>query len=478
MSHIFIAHVEEDAEVALKIARGLEEAGYATWCYEVDSVPGPSYIVRTGESVAQSQAVIVVISPHSLGSSQVTKEVVRAHESDKRFIPILRDITHAEFQQRQPEWREAIGSATSIRIPPDGVEAVIPLIIEGVRLLGIERNARVDEKRISRISKALDDIHNLPVSQRSKITPPVKAVKKSRKPLVITLASMIVIVIVVVVVFSLQGSKKDKDHGITSNLTSSTPLVTGTTTPTTAPKTSVPSSAVTTLGLIRLPDLVIQDITWSPKSPALGTDVTFTITITNQGKADAGYCHVASYIDDKFRDTVMTNPFYSGETQTVAFTWKAELGAHAIKAIVDFNDTVTESDENNNQKIISFSAASAPDLIIQDITLTPANPSAGESIVFTVTVKNQGNGAAGQFSVYFYINGFECNVQYNIDILYAGQTTTAIFTCTTSNGGYQNLSGGPLRPGTFIFKAVADGGNAVSESEETNNSKSVTFTVR
>ena len=33
MSHIFIAHVEEDAEIALGIALGLEEAGYNTWCY-------------------------------------------------------------------------------------------------------------------------------------------------------------------------------------------------------------------------------------------------------------------------------------------------------------------------------------------------------------------------------------------------------------------------------------------------------------
>ena len=37
MSDVFIAHVEEDADVALEITLGLEEAGYTTWCW-----PAPS----------------------------------------------------------------------------------------------------------------------------------------------------------------------------------------------------------------------------------------------------------------------------------------------------------------------------------------------------------------------------------------------------------------------------------------------------
>ena len=64
MSHIFIAHVEEDADVALEIALGLEETGYRTWCYEVDSFVGASYLVQTGQAVEGSQAVVLVISPN------------------------------------------------------------------------------------------------------------------------------------------------------------------------------------------------------------------------------------------------------------------------------------------------------------------------------------------------------------------------------------------------------------------------------
>jgi hypothetical protein len=255
MSYIFIAHVEEDAEVALKIALALEEAGYATWCYEVDSVPGPSYIVRTGESVAQSQAVVVIISPHSLGSSQVTKEVVRAHESAKYFIPILRDITHTEFQQRQPEWREAIGSATSIRISQDGVEAAIPLIIEGVRLLGIMPSASVDAKRISRIRRALDETLDRPTTPESKIAvtgKPIKEIKKpkSRKRLLITLASLacVAVIAIILAVNSLpkEGNGNGQEQGLFPSATPTSPTATDTSIPSvTSTVTSEPTSPST-----------------------------------------------------------------------------------------------------------------------------------------------------------------------------------------------------------------------------------------
>lgn len=81
-------------------------------------------------------AVVLVISRDSLGSKQITKEVDRAHECGKPFIPLLRDVTHVEFQNRQPEWRQAIGTATSIRIPPEGVSAILPRIITGTQGFG------------------------------------------------------------------------------------------------------------------------------------------------------------------------------------------------------------------------------------------------------------------------------------------------------------------------------------------------------
>jgi hypothetical protein len=138
VADVFISHVEEDAADALEIADALEAAGYSTWCYERDSIPGPSYLVQTGDAVEQSHAVVVLISRHALGSHQVTLEVVRGHEAEKPFIPVLIGITHVEFANRQPEWREAIGAATSVAVPREGVGAVTGRITEGLHALGVE----------------------------------------------------------------------------------------------------------------------------------------------------------------------------------------------------------------------------------------------------------------------------------------------------------------------------------------------------
>ncbi len=40
MIDVFISHVEQDSDIALEIALGLEEVGFPIWCYELDNVPG------------------------------------------------------------------------------------------------------------------------------------------------------------------------------------------------------------------------------------------------------------------------------------------------------------------------------------------------------------------------------------------------------------------------------------------------------
>lgn len=137
MSQIFISHVEEDESIALEIAHGLEAAGHSTWYYERDSLPGVSYLDQIDEAIEQCQAVVVIISLASLGSWQVDKEVERAHESGKHFVPVLRGVKHLEFQTRKRGWRMAMGVSTSISVPADGASSIVPRIVAGLRRLVI-----------------------------------------------------------------------------------------------------------------------------------------------------------------------------------------------------------------------------------------------------------------------------------------------------------------------------------------------------
>jgi hypothetical protein len=164
MGDIFVSHVEEDADVALAIALGLEQARYRTWCYEVDSKPGVSYLIQTGLAVEQCKAIIVVISPHALASRQVTSEIVRAHETGKQFLPVLRGVSHVEFQARQPEWREAFGAATSISVAPGDVADVVARLAAGLSALGIQPSRRTRTEQAVRLRKALERLPTVPAT--------------------------------------------------------------------------------------------------------------------------------------------------------------------------------------------------------------------------------------------------------------------------------------------------------------------------
>ena len=228
MSDIFISHVEADAQIALETALGLEEAGYTTWCYQIDSVPGLSYLIQTGQAIEQAKAVLLVISSSSLASHQITREVVRAHESGKHFLPLLRDVTHIEFTQRQPEWREAMGAATSMRIPSEGIVGIIPRVIAGLKALGIYPKQKPDKARIGLIKDELGRAE--PTAETLvdvKAAPSVKPSKKTKglrlnKPTIIGISSAVFIAIVIVTVIGLKGGLGNLGKGTGPLPTSST----------------------------------------------------------------------------------------------------------------------------------------------------------------------------------------------------------------------------------------------------------------
>lgn len=142
MSHIFISYVEEDAAVAWEVARGLEAAGYSAWYYERDGVtPGIRYAGQIVRAIEQSQAFILILSRHSLGSRHIDAEVICAYEHGKPFIPVRAELTHEEIQQLQPGWRMPLRDAVSIAVPEQGVGAILPQIIRGLESLKVGKTA-------------------------------------------------------------------------------------------------------------------------------------------------------------------------------------------------------------------------------------------------------------------------------------------------------------------------------------------------
>jgi len=109
--------------------------------------------------------------------------------------------------------------------------------------------------------------------------------------------------------------------------------------------------------------------------------------------------------------------------------------------------------------------AALPDLIVQDLVAAPEAPVVGKSIIVTVTIRNQGNGAVGRF---FYTDAYADHLPtgcgdlgwdyIRTDALGIGEEVSLVFTYA-----------GFTDPGTHTFYAQVDSGCQVEEGEEGNN---------
>ncbi len=138
---VFISYVQEDGAVAYEIAAGLETQGYSSWYYERDCPAGADYFEETHKAISDCEAMVIVISPRSLPSDQITREIVRAVESSKATFPLLLEVTHDDYAHRRPGWHQAMAAANATRIPPERVATVVPSLVAGLGAKGIQTHA-------------------------------------------------------------------------------------------------------------------------------------------------------------------------------------------------------------------------------------------------------------------------------------------------------------------------------------------------
>jgi parallel beta-helix repeat protein len=219
------------------------------------------------------------------------------------------------------------------------------------------------------------------------------------------------------------------------------------------------------------PDLVVQDIWWSPSSPKEGDTVTFTVKTKNQGSGSAGEFYVCYYVDGYYYDRDYVSSLSAGSTTTTSFSWTAECGNHAIKAVADCYDAVAESNENNNGRTESINVKcppKKPDLIIQDISWSPSNPTENDRINFSARIANQGNADAKSSSSL---------IKFSIPNVYAIAEEIPRLNAGESKIVKVKGVGVKLPCGSYTLIATADSNDDIDESNEGNNQRIETVKV-
>ncbi len=141
-----------------------------------------------------------------------------------------------------------------------------------------------------------------------------------------------------------------------------------------------------------LPDLVIDEIDVEPGIPVEGHQATLMATVRNAGTTKTGSGFTCQFnIDGQFLGSVQMGVLAPGETSMASTKWVPSLGSPVVGFFADINQAIGEIDEGNNygQKTLVVEGEN-PDLVVESIRWTPAEPSRGETIEVKVVIKNAG----------------------------------------------------------------------------------------
>jgi hypothetical protein len=129
---VFISYACEDSELAKRLSRWLEGAGFDVWLDESNILPGDNWAEKVSQALKESQAMVVLVSPAAMDSKWVRHEIefaLGAKEYSGRLVPVF------------------VGPRESI--PEDR----LPWILR--RLKGIELTDQTEEKSLRQIAEVL-----------------------------------------------------------------------------------------------------------------------------------------------------------------------------------------------------------------------------------------------------------------------------------------------------------------------------------
>lgn len=133
---VFISHAHKDAALARKVASILRESGLDVWDQEYEIMPGENWAEKISQALKESEAMVVLLTPEALESSNVLWEIAYALGEEsykKRLIPVI------------------VGN-------PDKLpEEKMPWILRRLRIVNLPEQGK-DEEDIRKIASVLREV--------------------------------------------------------------------------------------------------------------------------------------------------------------------------------------------------------------------------------------------------------------------------------------------------------------------------------
>jgi subtilase family serine protease len=231
------------------------------------------------------------------------------------------------------------------------------------------------------------------------------------------------------------------------------------------------------------PDLVVSGLT-VPSWGAAGAPIQVTDTTVSQGTGPAPASTTSFYLSsnpvlDASDPQIGTRPVpalgvgaSSMVTSSLTLPDPLPPGSYTIFAKADGAEAVAESNEFNNTRLAFIQIG--PDLTVSGLS-APATAGPGTTIVVSDTTTNQGQATAAASMTRFYLSSdFTLDAG---DALLQSRAVPALAGQASSAGSTAVTIPASTADGSYYLITKADGADAVAESNETNNTRSVLLRI-
>ena len=140
---------------------------------------------------------------------------------------------------------------------------------------------------------------------------------------------------------------------------------------------------------------IIPDKTADIENPNFGDNVTYTVTVTNGGNADAKAVVVHDVLGKGLKFVSATGT-YTFDEVTNTITWTVDVDAGKTETFTVVATVINYGNVTNSLVVgnKTFNKNVTVPEITPDKTVDNENPNFGDNLTYTVTVKNEGNGNA------------------------------------------------------------------------------------
>ncbi len=214
-------------------------------------------------------------------------------------------------------------------------------------------------------------------------------------------------------------------------------------------------------------DLLISELELTDDDPIKGEELEVKATVANEGGRQADFDYSFLLNGDYLKNGSLV--LDTGEVRELSHLWDSTdmtAGEHSLELVLDANNTVVETDETNNTWEIIFTLKELKaELWISELEMTDDEPTQGQELELKAKVENKGE-AQGDFDYSFILDG-EYLVNGSL-VLDTGEMQELSYRWDSTD----------MTAGEHTLELVLDANNTVAETDETNNTQEISFTLK